>query len=138
MSPADVRAAMVGWLRGNPSVVRECAGRVYADAAPRDAAMPLVSVQRTGHTRVRTASGLAGLSSSGFRVVAWSADPEGRDRLADAVRDCIESKAAGDGSEVESVWIASDTDGFEVVDDAGPGGWWTCAFEVEVQHQRGG
>lgn len=68
-------------------------GRVYADAAPDNAPLPLVVYRRTGHFPEMTLNGYAGLTRSAFVFEAWAATKDGAVALAGEVVTAIDAGA---------------------------------------------
>ena len=66
-------------------------GRVYADAAPDNAPLPLVVYRRSGHFPEMTLNGYAGLTRSAFVFEAWATTKDGAVALAAAVAAAIDA-----------------------------------------------
>lgn len=85
---SDIITALIG---GSPQVAD---GRVYPQAAPQNAALPLVVYRRVNSEPLMTLLGYAGTTKHIFVFECWASTYAAALSLADSVRGAIESAAA--------------------------------------------
>lgn len=68
-------------------------GRVYPDAAPQDAALPLVIIKRVSSEPLMTLQGYAGLTKSEFSFECWGSTKSSAVSTRDAVFTAIDAAA---------------------------------------------
>lgn len=85
---SDIITVLTG---GSPQVAD---GRVYPQAAPQDAVLPLVVYRKVSSDPLMTLGGYAGMTKSAFVFECWAGTYAAAMTLADSVRSAIESAEA--------------------------------------------
>jgi len=130
----NIAATVRDWLLGDAAVKALCGTRVHFDVGPHDETLPYITVQRITAVPGRTLLGTTGLVEATVQVTGWALDEETRTKVGDAIRGCIESRAA-DGR-IQRVAIEDEGDGFEFEGSGSSQAYRSVRFDVSVTFRR--